>query len=59
MLAEDECELIESLIGTGFVATQTEIAAAVTAIQRIHARASRDGYALRSSDGSKSGIMDR
>jgi hypothetical protein len=40
-----------------FVATQTEIAVAITAIKRVHERAKADGHVLKTSDESKEGIM--
>ena len=56
-VVDDECEVLESIVGTAFVAAQTEITRVKTHIQRIHSCAKRDGHILKSSNGTKSGIL--
>lgn len=56
-LAEDESNVVDSLIGTAFVVTQTQITAIVSSVMRLHKQATADGRDLDSSDGTRDGIM--
>jgi hypothetical protein len=56
-VVDDECDVVESILGTAFVVSQAEITALIAPIKRIHKRAEADGHILRSSDGTKLNIM--
>ena len=55
-VADDESDVVDSLVGTAFIATQTQITAVVSSIERVHRRAQKDRLELKSSDGTKEGI---
>ncbi len=54
---DEECGVIENLIGSAFVTCQAEITAVVSHAIRIHDAAKNAGHILSSSDGTKRGIM--
>jgi hypothetical protein len=56
-VVDDECAVVENVIGAAFVATQAEITATVSHVMRLHARASAAGHVLTASDGRKLGIL--
>jgi len=56
-VVDDECDVIENLLGAAFVACQADITAVISHVKRMHKRALADGHRLDSSDGSKAGIM--
>jgi hypothetical protein len=56
-VVEEECDVVENLIGAAFVAGQAEITGVISPVMRLHKRAATDGHILTSTDGTKSGIM--
>lgn len=54
---DEECGVIENLIGAAYVTCQAEITGVVAHVMRIHASAKEQGHSLNSSDGTKAGIM--
>lgn len=56
-VVDDECAVVENVIGAAFVASQAELTATISHVMRLHARASADGHVLTTSDGRKSGIL--
>ena len=56
-VVDDECAFIESLIGAALVASQARITSVVSSIKRVHKRAEKDGHVLRTTDGSKRGLL--
>jgi hypothetical protein len=56
-VVDDECAVVENVIGAAFVASQAELTATISHVMRLHTRASADGHVLTTSDGKKSGIL--
>lgn len=56
-VVDDECAVVENVIGAAFVASQAELTATISHVMRLHVRASVAGHVLTTSDGRKSGIL--
>lgn len=56
-IVDDECAVVEDLVGAAFVAGQAELTTTISHVMRLHRRAQTDGHALMSSDGTKAGIL--
>lgn len=56
-VVDDECDVIENLLGAAFVACQANITAVTSHVIRMHMRVISDGHILHSLDDSKAGIM--
>lgn len=56
-VVDDECDIIENLLGAAFVACQADITAVISHVNRMHKRALSDGHRLASSDSSKAGML--
>ncbi|MCG2722496.1 MAG: hypothetical protein L6290_10860 [Thermodesulfovibrionales bacterium] len=56
-VVDDECDVIENLLGAAFVACQADISAVISHVNRMHKRGLSDGHRLASSDSSKTGIL--
>jgi hypothetical protein len=56
-VVDDQCAVVENVIGAAFVASQADLTATISHVKRLHARANTDGHVLTSSDGRKAGIL--
>lgn len=54
---DDECDVIENLLGAAFVVCQADITAVISHVNHMHKRAFADGHRLSSSDNSKAGML--
>jgi len=57
VVVDDECEIVESLIGAAFVSCQTITNAVSAKIKSIHKRANSEGQTLSTTDGKKHSIL--
>lgn len=56
-VVDEETAVIEDLLGCGFVACQSYIAAVVSGVKSLHKRAKADGHQLCTTNGTKDSIM--
>jgi hypothetical protein len=56
-VVDDECDVIENLLGAAFVACQADISAIISHVNRMHKRALSEGHHLASSNCNKAGIL--
>ena len=56
-VVDDECAVVEALLGSAFVTTQAVINGVVAHIVRLHERVKADGYLLKTTDGKKASIQ--